>query len=135
MKLILKTLVIIAFFLFLTQRKKYDQKTCEEIYVGIAYFLKAADKHWKETKNEKKAAMYADTAANYTTIYNTFVNSHSKMDQFLYFNILSSALNIFIIVYAFSYNFFPKKWRNKVKQGTIIGLALIFVTRLPCFLG
>ena len=40
--------------------------------IGIAYFLNAADKHWKETKNEKKAAMYADTAANYTTIYNTF---------------------------------------------------------------
>jgi len=52
--------------------KKYDEKTCQDIYVGIAYFLKVADKHWKETKDEKKAAMYADTAANYTTIYNTF---------------------------------------------------------------
>ena len=72
-KSILKTLIILTFFsISYAEEKKYDQKTCEEIYVGIAYFLKAADKHWKETKNEKKAAMYADTAANYTTIYNTF---------------------------------------------------------------
>ena len=72
-KLILKTLIILTFFsISYAEEKKYDQKTCEEIYVGIAFFLKAADKHWKETKNEKKAAMYADTAANYTTIYNTF---------------------------------------------------------------
>ena len=49
------------------------------------------------------------------------------MEKFLFINITISALNIFIIVYAFSYNFFPKKWRNKVKQGTIIGLALIFI--------
>ena len=55
------------------------------------------------------------------------------MDHFLYFNILISALNIFIIIYAFSYNFFPKKWRNKVKQGTIIGLALIFITMITMF--
>ena len=72
-KLILKILIILTFFsISYAEEKKYDQKTCEEIYVGIAYFLKAADKHWKETNNEKKAAMYADTAANYTTIYNTF---------------------------------------------------------------
>ena len=73
MKLILKTFIIISFFsISQAEEKKYDKKTCEEIYVGIAYFLKAADKNWKETKDENKAAMYADTAANYTTIYNTF---------------------------------------------------------------
>ena len=55
------------------------------------------------------------------------------MDKFLFFNISISALNIFIIVYAFSYKFFPKKWRNKVKQGTIIGLALIFVSMITMF--
>lgn len=72
-KLILKILIILTFFsISYAEEKKYDQKTCEEIYVGISYFLKTADKYWKETKNEKKAAMYADTAANYTTIYNTF---------------------------------------------------------------
>ena len=72
-KLILKILIILTFYSILhADEKKYDQKTCEDIYVGIAYFLKVADKHWKETKDEKKAAMYADTAANYTTIYNTF---------------------------------------------------------------
>ena len=67
---------IIVYFLIssslFAKDKKYEEKTCEDIYVGIAYFLKVADKHWKETKDEKKAAMYADTAANYTTIYNTF---------------------------------------------------------------
>jgi len=72
-KLILKILIILTFFsISHAEENKYDQKTCEDIYVGIAYFLKVADKHWKETKDEKKAAMYADTAANYTTIYNTF---------------------------------------------------------------
>ena len=71
--LILKILIILTFYsISHAEEKKYDQKTCEDIYVGIAYFLKVADKHWKETKDEKKAAMYADTAANYTTIYNTF---------------------------------------------------------------
>ncbi len=55
------------------------------------------------------------------------------MDKFLFFNICVSALNIFIIIYAFSYNFFPKKWRNKVRQGTIIGLALIFITMTTMF--
>ena len=72
-KSFLKTLIILTFFsISYAEEKKYDQKACEEIYVGIAYFLKAADKNWKETKDENKAAMYVDTAANYTTIYNTF---------------------------------------------------------------
>ena len=30
-------------------------------------------------------------------------------------------------------NFFPKKWRKKVNQDTLVGLALIFVTMFTMF--
>ena len=56
------------------------------------------------------------------------------MEKFLFFNVIVSALNIFIIVYAYSLNFFPKKWRKKVNQDTIVGLALIFLTMATGFL-
>ena len=56
------------------------------------------------------------------------------MEKFLFFNIAVSALNIFIVVYAYSLNFFPKKWRKKVNQDTIVGLALIFLTMFTGFL-
>ncbi len=56
------------------------------------------------------------------------------MEKFLFFNICITMLNIFLIVYAYSLNFFPKKWRNKVNQDTLVGLALIFLTMLTCFL-
>jgi len=55
------------------------------------------------------------------------------MDKFFFFNIAISAFNIFIIVYAYSLNFFPQKWRKKVNQDTIVGLALIFSTMLTMF--
>jgi len=55
------------------------------------------------------------------------------MEKFLFINIIISALNIFIIVYAYSLNFFPKKWRKKVNQDTLVGLALIFSTMLTMF--
>ena len=55
------------------------------------------------------------------------------MDKFLFINIAISAFNVFIILYAYSYNFFPKKWRKKVNQGTLIGMALIFCTMLTMF--
>tara|TARA_X000001036_G_C20464080_1_gene718707 strand:- start:498 stop:740 length:243 start_codon:yes stop_codon:yes gene_type:complete len=55
------------------------------------------------------------------------------MDKFLFFNIIVSALNVFIIVYAYSLNFFPTKWRKKVNQDTLVGLALIFFTMLTMF--
>jgi len=55
------------------------------------------------------------------------------MEKFLFFNVIVSALNIFIIVYAYSLNFFPKKWRKKVNQDTLVGLALIFSTMLTMF--
>ena len=55
------------------------------------------------------------------------------MDNFLFFNLIVSALNVFIIVYSYSLNFFPKKWRKKVNQDTLVGLALIFITMLTMF--
>jgi len=55
------------------------------------------------------------------------------MDNFLFFNVIVSALNVFIIVYSYSLNFFPKKWRKKVNQDTLVGLALIFITMLTMF--
>ncbi len=55
------------------------------------------------------------------------------MDKFLFFSIIVTALNIFIIVYAYSLDFFPKKWRKKVNQDTLVGLALIFITILTMF--
>jgi len=56
------------------------------------------------------------------------------MDKFLFINIAISALNIFIIVYTYSLNFFPKKWRKKVNQDTLVGLTLIFFTMTTGFL-
>ena len=55
------------------------------------------------------------------------------MEKFLFFNIVFVALNIFLIVYAYSLNFFPKKWRKKVNQDSLVGLALIFFTMLSMF--
>ena len=55
------------------------------------------------------------------------------MEKFLFINIIISALNVFIIVYAYSLNFFPTKWRKKVNQDTLVGLALIFFTMTTMF--
>jgi hypothetical protein len=56
------------------------------------------------------------------------------MDKLYFLSIIFTALNFFIIVYAYSLNFFPKKWRKKVDQDTLVGLALIFVTMITMFL-
>ena len=56
------------------------------------------------------------------------------MTKLLFLSIIFSAFNIFIIVYAYSLNFFPKKWRKKVDQDTLVGLALIFITMVTMFL-
>jgi len=56
------------------------------------------------------------------------------MNNFLFINIIFTALNIFIVIYAYSLNFFPKKWRKKVNQDTLVGLALIFSTMITGFL-
>jgi hypothetical protein len=56
------------------------------------------------------------------------------MNKLLFLSIVFSALNIFLIVYAYSLNFFPKKWKKKVDQDSLVGLALIFVTMTTMFL-
>jgi len=56
------------------------------------------------------------------------------MEKFLFINIIVSALNVFVIVYAYSLDFFPRKWRKKVNQDTLVGLALIFSTMITGFL-
>ena len=56
------------------------------------------------------------------------------MEKFLFINIILTALNIFIIVYAYSLDFFPKKWRKKVNQDTLVGLAIIFSTMITAFI-
>ena len=55
------------------------------------------------------------------------------MDQFLFINIIITGLNLFIIVYAYSLSFFRVKWRKKVNQDTLVGLALIFFTMITMF--
>lgn len=56
------------------------------------------------------------------------------MKTFLFLNSAVTALNIFVIVYAYSLSFFPVKWRKKIKQDTLVGLVLIFLTMCTCFL-
>ena len=56
------------------------------------------------------------------------------MKTFLYLNIIVTGLNIFMIIYAYSLNFFPKKWRKKVNQDTLVGLAMIFFSLFTFFL-
>ena len=56
------------------------------------------------------------------------------MEKFLFINIIITALSLFIIIYAYSLNFFPKKWRKKVNQDTLVGLTLIFLPMLMGFL-
>tara|TARA_B100001057_G_C22788428_1_gene926576 strand:+ start:310 stop:516 length:207 start_codon:yes stop_codon:yes gene_type:complete len=55
------------------------------------------------------------------------------MNIFLFINIIILALNIFILIYAYSLNFFPSKWQKKVNQDTMVGLAIIFITMVNMF--
>ena len=56
------------------------------------------------------------------------------MEKFLFVNIIFTTLNIFLFVYAYSLSFFPIKWRKRVDQDSIVGLALIFLTMATGFL-
>ena len=56
------------------------------------------------------------------------------MKTFLFITTILTALNIFVIVYAYSLSFFPVKWRKKIKQDTLVGMVLIFLTMCTCFL-
>ena len=55
------------------------------------------------------------------------------MENFLFINIIFTALNVFLVVYAYSLDFFPQKWRKKINQDTLVGLALIFFTMTTMF--
>ena len=60
------------------------------------------------------------------------------MDQLLFLCIIITALDIFLIIYAFTIPLYPQKWRNQVnkkyKNETATGITIIFVTMAVCFL-
>ena len=60
------------------------------------------------------------------------------MDQLLFLCIIITALDIFLIIYAFTIPLYPQKWRNQVnkkyKNETVTGVTIIFVTMATCFL-
>ena len=55
------------------------------------------------------------------------------MKLFLFINICLTGLNLFIFAYAYSLKFFPMKWRKKVNQDTLVGLAIIFISLITMF--
>ena len=67
------------------------------------------------------------------------------MNTFLYLCLLFTLLNIFLIVYAWTLQFFPKEWRDKVNRNpnslnpngnndSMTGMAIILVTAITCAL-
>ena len=56
------------------------------------------------------------------------------MKTFLLINTIFTALNILVIVYAFSLQFFSEEIKKTLKQDTFVGLVLFFLTMLCCFL-
>tara|TARA_Y100000992_G_scaffold205483_1_gene140452 strand:+ start:76 stop:294 length:219 start_codon:yes stop_codon:yes gene_type:complete len=60
------------------------------------------------------------------------------VNQLLFLSTVISALDIFLIIYAFTIPLYPKKWRKEVnkkyKNDTATGVTIIFVTMTACFL-
>ena len=61
------------------------------------------------------------------------------MNTFLFITIAITALTIFVCIYSYSLQFFSlskkgKEWRERIKQDTLVGLAIIFLTLISCFL-
>ena len=50
--------------------------------------------------------------------------------------IVITALDIFIIIFGFCLKFFSSqyKWKKEVKQDTLIGVSIIWLTMAVCFL-
>jgi hypothetical protein len=50
--------------------------------------------------------------------------------------VVITALDIFIIVFGFCLKFFSSqyKWKKEVKQDTLIGVSIIWLTMAACFL-
>ena len=61
------------------------------------------------------------------------------MNIFLFSTIAITALTIFVLVYSYSLQFFSlskkgKEWRERIQQDALVGLAIIFLTLITCFL-
>ena len=61
------------------------------------------------------------------------------MNIFLFVTISVPALTIFILIYSYSLQFFSlskkgKEWRDRIQQDALVGLAIIFLTLITCFL-
>ena len=61
------------------------------------------------------------------------------MNIFLFTTIAVTALTIFVLIYSYSLQFFSlskkgKEWRERIKQDTLVGLAIIFLSLISCFL-
>ncbi len=61
------------------------------------------------------------------------------MNIFLFTTIAVTALTIFVLIYSYSLQFFSlskkgKEWRERIKQDALVGLAIIFLTLISCFL-
>ncbi len=58
------------------------------------------------------------------------------MNQLLFFCIILTAFDIFLIVYALTIPLYPKKWRNEVNKKyqneTATGITIIFTTLATC---
>ena len=58
------------------------------------------------------------------------------MDQLLFVNIILTAFDLFLIIYAFTLPVYPISWRKKVNKkhnnDTTTGIAIIFVTMFSC---
>ena len=72
----MRLLIFTALFSFVASfasaqtTKKWSTKQCSDLYKAIGFFTALADKQWKK-KSEKKGALYASVAANYSTVYQT----------------------------------------------------------------
>jgi len=61
------------------------------------------------------------------------------MNIFLFVTIAITALTIFVLIYSYSLQFFSlskkgKEWRERIQQDVLVGLAIIFLTLITCFL-
>jgi hypothetical protein len=56
------------------------------------------------------------------------------MTKLLFLCLIFSLLTAFIIIYSYSLNFFPSKWKKKIKQDSLVGLAIIFSSMITGFL-
>ena len=56
------------------------------------------------------------------------------MEIFLFICIIFTALNILLFSYCYSLKYFSKEIKDKWNQDLIVGLSIIFLTLITCFL-